>query len=167
MEQTAATPKTPAQRKSRKGATAANAAATKTNEPTPAQQVPVKGGVIAYMTVSNASKAAEFYAKAFGAEEQFRYPVDEKGRTMHIHLYINGSSVMLSDAFPEYGHALQTPQSFSLHMMVKGIDETFQKAVDAGCEVVLPVQKMFWGDRYGQVRDPFGVIWAMGEPDTK
>lgn len=50
-------------------------------------------------------------------------------------------------------------------MMVTGIDETFQRAVDAGCEVVLPVQKMFWGDRYGQVRDPFGVLWAMGEPD--
>ncbi len=71
---------------------AAKKPATSTNAPTPAQQIPVKGGVIAYLTVSNASKAADFYVKAFGAQEQFRHPVDEKGRTMHIHLYINGSS---------------------------------------------------------------------------
>lgn len=130
-----------------------------------APKIEVKGGVVAYLTVSNASEAAEFYTRAFGAEEQFRYPLDDKGRTMHIHLYVNGSSLMLSDAFPEHGHLLKAPESFNLHMMVKGIDAKFQKAVDAGAEVVLPVQKMFWGDRYGQLRDPFGVLWSMGEPD--
>jgi PhnB protein len=50
-------------------------------------------------------------------------------------------------------------------LKVQGIDKAFQRAVDAGATVVLPVQKMFWGDRYGQLRDPFGVIWTMGEPD--
>lgn len=140
---------------------------TPAKAPTPAQQIPVKGGVIAYLTVSNASEAAKFYAKAFGAEEQFRHPVDDKGRTMHIHLYINGSSVMLCDAYPEYGHALQTPQSFTLHMMVKDIDAKFQRAIDAGAQVVMPIDTMFWGDRYGQLRDSFGVVWSMGEPDTQ
>ena len=150
-----------------KAANAKKKPATKSAEPEPVSvpKIEVKGGVIPYLSLSNASKAADFYAKAFGAEEKFRYPVDEQGRTMHIHLYVNGTSVMLSDVFPEYGHPLEKPQAFSLHMMVTGIDETFQRAVDAGCEVVLPVQKMFWGDRYGQVRDPFGVLWAMGEPD--
>jgi uncharacterized glyoxalase superfamily protein PhnB len=57
-------------------------------------RVPVRGGVVAYLTVDGAVKAAEFYKRAFGAEQAFMYPVDEKGRTMHIHLYINGSSVM-------------------------------------------------------------------------
>jgi len=151
--------------KAAKTATAKASGKPAKGEPTPAQQVPVKGGVIAYLTVSGADKAAAFYAKAFGAEEQFRYPLDDKGRTMHIHLYINGSSVMLCDAFPEYGHPLEAPQSFNLHMMVKDIDAKFETAVAAGCEIVLPVQKMFWGDRYGQLRDPFGVLWAMGEPD--
>lgn len=150
-----------------KSASAKKKAAPDRSEPehVAVPQVPVKGGVIAYMSLSSAAKAADFYAEAFGAEEQFRYPPDEQGRTMHIHLYINGSSVMLSDVFPEFGHPLEKPAAFTLHMIVKGIDEKFQRAVDAGCEVVLPVQKMFWGDRYGQVRDPFGVLWAMGEPD--
>lgn len=132
---------------------------------TPAQQVAVKGGVVAYLTVEGAAKASAFYAKAFGAEEQFRYPADEQGRTCHIHLYINNASVMLCDPFPEFGCGFEKPQGFALHMMVEGIDAVFQRAVDAGCTVVLPVQKMFWGDRYGQLRDPFGVMWSMGEHD--
>jgi hypothetical protein len=70
---------------------------------TPAQQVAVKGGVVAYLTVEGAAKASAFYAKAFGAEEQFRYPADEQGRTCHIHLYVNNASVMLCDPFPEFG----------------------------------------------------------------
>ena len=60
----------------------------------------VKGGVVPYLQLDGAVAAAEFYKKAFGAEEVARVPVDEKGRTMHIHLYINGSSLMLSDPFP-------------------------------------------------------------------
>lgn len=147
-------------------ATAADMSANPAQDgPAPAQSVTVKGGVVAYLTVEDASKASALYTKAFGAEEQFRLPADESGRTCHIHLYLNGSSVMLSDPFPEAGCGHEKPQGFALHMMVKGIDEKFQRAVDAGCEIVLPVQKMFWGDRYGQLRDPFGIMWSMGEPD--
>ena len=66
---------------------------------------PVLGGLTAYLQVAGATKASDFYVKAFGAKEVFRYPVDDKGRTMHVHLYVNGSSLMLSDSYPEYGHA--------------------------------------------------------------
>ncbi len=132
----------------------------------PAQEMPeVLGGVVPYLNVSDAGAAADFYVKAFGAKDVFRYPPDEKGRYLHIHLHLNGGSLMLSDAFPEHGCALKEPQGFNLHMKVRGIDKEFQRAVDAGATVVLPVQKMFWGDRYGQLRDPFGVLWSMGEPD--
>jgi PhnB protein len=124
---------------------------------------PVKGGLIAYVTVDGAAKAADFYMRAFGAEEAMRVPPDDKGRTMHIHLYINGTSLMLSDAYPEYGHPLEKPQSFNLTLQVDDIDRWWKRAVDAGCEVVTPVERMFWGDRYGQLRDPFGVMWAMNE----
>ena len=128
----------------------------------------VLGGVVAYLSVDGAAKAAEFYQRALGAEEVFRYPVDEKGRTMHIHLYINGGSVMLSDAYPEHGHPWQAPQGFSLMLPVKDdIDARFQRAIDAGATVVLAVQDMFWGDRYGQFRDPFGNLWAMNQPIAK
>lgn len=124
----------------------------------------VKDGIVAYLQVDGATKAAEFYRRAFGAEVATIYPVDEKGRTMHVHLYINGNSLMLSDAYPEHGHPLQKPQGFSLLLPVADIDAWWKRAVEAGAEVVMPVAEMFWGDRYGQLRDPFGVLWAMDEP---
>jgi len=123
----------------------------------------VLGGVIAYLQVDGAAKASEFYQRAFGAKEVARHPLDDKGRTMHIHLYINGSSVMLGDFYPEHGYPAVKPQGFNLTLDVKDIDTWFQRAVDAGAEVTLPVQVMFWGDRYGQLRDPFGVNWSMNQ----
>ena len=127
---------------------------------------PALGGVVPYLCVDGAVKAADFYVKAFGAKEMFRVPPDDKGRTMHIHLYVNGSSLMLSDAYPEYGHALEKPQAFNLTLEIrdKGIDFWWQRAIDAGATEVMPVQDMFWGARYGQLRDPFGVLWSMNEP---
>ncbi|MBL8266780.1 VOC family protein [Steroidobacter sp.] len=137
-----------------------SAVQTETQYPNPE----VLGGVVAYLTLDGASKAADFYIKAFGAKEAFRYPVDEQGRTMHIHLYINGSSLMLSDGYPEHGCGAEKPQGFNLTLQVKDIDTWWQRAVDAGAEIVLPLQDMFWGARYGQVRDPFGVMWSMNQP---
>jgi uncharacterized glyoxalase superfamily protein PhnB len=69
-----------------------------------AGQNEVMGGVAPYLTVDGAYKAADFYARAFGAEDVARIPADEKGRSMHCHVRINGGSVMLSDAYPEHGH---------------------------------------------------------------
>jgi PhnB protein len=129
-----------------------------------APQPKVLGGVVPYLMVDGAIRAAEFYKRAFGAQEVARHPPDDKGRTMHVHLYINGSSVMLADAYPEHGHPLQAPQAFTLHLAVEGVDKWWNRAVEAGAQIVLPLQVMFWGDRYGQVRDPFGVLWSMGEP---
>ena len=124
---------------------------------------PVLGGLTPYLQVDGASAASELYQRAFGGVEVAKHPVDEKGRTMHIHLHINGSSLMLSDAYPEYGHALQKPQAFNLTLQVDNIDAWWKRAIDAGCTQVMPVEKMFWGDRYGQLRDPFGVLWSMNE----
>ena len=122
------------------------------------------GGVIAYLTVDGAVAAAQFYAKAFGAVEVGRQPVDAKGRTMHIHLHLNGTSLMLSDGFPEHGHPAVPPQGFSMIIPATDIDRQFERAVKAGATVTQPVQKMFWGDRYGALRDPFGVTWGMNQP---
>jgi uncharacterized glyoxalase superfamily protein PhnB len=130
-------------------------------ENAPAARPAVRGGVAPYLMVDGAAKAADFYRRAFGAEEAYRHPLDEKGRTMHVHLYINGGSVMLSDFYPEYGHAQQAPQAFNLGLPVKDVDAWWKRAVDAGCEIAMPLEKQFWGDRYGQVRDPFGVTWAL------
>jgi uncharacterized glyoxalase superfamily protein PhnB len=130
---------------------------------TEAKHMEVLGGVAPYLTPDNARKAAEFYKKAFAAEEVYAHPADEKGRTMHIHLVINGGSVMLCDPFPEHGHPFQPPQAFSLHLQVEDIDAWWKRAVTAGAEVVMPVELMFWGDRYGQLRDPHGFIWTLGQ----
>jgi uncharacterized glyoxalase superfamily protein PhnB len=136
---------------------------------TPIPSAPVLGGLIAYLQVDGALKAAEFFGKAFGAETVYAYPPDEQGRTMHVHLHINGSSLMLSDAFPDHGHPHQQPQGYTMQLLpgTDEIDAWWKRAVDAGCEVVMPLDVMFWGDRYGQLRDPFGILWSMNAPVGK
>jgi PhnB protein len=124
---------------------------------------PVKGGVVAYLSVDGVLKALEFYKRAFGAELAAMHPPDEKGRTMHAHVYINGSSVMLSDFYPEHGHPKVEPQGFSIVILTQNIDADYQRAVDAGAKAIMPPADMFWGDRYGQLKDPFGVTWAMNQ----
>lgn len=130
----------------------------------PITPAPVKGGVVAYLTVDGVAAAAEFYKKAFAAEEALRMPPDPKGRIMHCHLYINGGSVMLSDPFPDHGHPWVQPQGFSLTLQVDEVDAWFERAVKAGATPVQPPTDMFWGDRYAQARDPFGVMWAINGP---
>ena len=121
----------------------------------------VKGSPAPYLMVDGAIKAAEFYKRAFGAEQVACVPPDDKGRTMHVHLYINGGTVMLSDAYPEHGHPWKEPQGFNLHLQVDDVDKWWDRAIKAGAEARMPVQLMFWGDRYGQLRDPFGIVWGI------
>jgi uncharacterized glyoxalase superfamily protein PhnB len=123
------------------------------------------GGPIPYLQLDGALSAAEFYKRAFGAKEIYRHPPDDKGRTMHVHLHVNGGSLMLCDPYPEHGHPLKEPQGYTLHLAVDNVDKWWDRAMKAGAQEVMPLQLMFWGDRYGQLRDPFGVLWAMGSPD--
>ena len=141
-----------------------NAEAATVSPPAAKPQI---SGVTPYLTVDGATRASEFYQRAFGATEVDRQPLDEKGRTMHVYLYINGNSLMLSDPFPEHGHPFKPHQGCTLHMHVTNVDAWWKRAVDAGAEVVMPLQVMFWGDRYGQLRDPFGVLWSLAEPAGK
>jgi uncharacterized glyoxalase superfamily protein PhnB len=152
---------------------ASNAPATASSCPADATKIPdaatcpkpeVLGGPVPYLQLDGAIRAADFYKRAFGAQEVAVYPPDEKGRTMHVHLYVNGGSLMLCDAYPEHGHALKAPQAFTLHLQVDDVDAWWARAVEAGAQIALPLQIMFWGDRYGQLRDPFGVLWSLGAP---
>lgn len=121
-------------------------------------------GVIPYIGLDGAAAAADFYARAFGAEEpRPRVPADDGKRFMHIQLVINGGSMMLCDAFPEYDRPWAPSRSYTMQLVVEDIERWFTRAVDAGCEVVQPLELMFWGDRYGAVRDPFSVEWAFNE----
>lgn len=123
-----------------------------------------KSGIVAYLCLDGARKAAEFYKKAFAATEAFAQPPDDKGRTMHIHLYVNDASLMLSDPFSEHGCGYAPAAGFNLTLPVSDVDGWWRRAVDAGCTSVMGPEDMFWGERYGQCKDPFGVTWAFAGP---
>ena len=115
-------------------------------------------------TVKNAAAAIEFYKKAFGAEEIFRMNSPD-GKVAHAEIRIGDSIFMLNDEFDMPGCA-RSPQSlggttFGLFIYTTEVDAAFERAVKAGAEVRMPVQDMFWGDRYGQLADPFGHIWSI------
>ncbi len=86
----------------------------------------VLGGLVAICRSTAPARPRIFISKAFAAKEAFRYPEDESGRTMHIHLYVNGSSLMLSDSYPEHGHPAEKPKAFNLTLQVKDIDKWWQ-----------------------------------------
>lgn len=122
----------------------------------------MKGGLVSYPTVAGAMKA-EFYVHAFGAEIVTTMPVDDQGRTIQMHLHVDRASLMLGDAFPDHGHSHQLPQAFALMLIVDDVDRRYAHAVAASATAVIPPADMFWGDRCGQLRDPFGVFWAMNQ----
>jgi PhnB protein len=121
-----------------------------------------------HIFVSNAVEAIDFYKKAFNAEELTRHAAPDGKRLMHAALLINGATLMLCDDFPEYcGGKSSTPEAFGgspvvLHLQVAEADPVFQQAVDAGATVTMPLGGQFWGDRYGQIKDPFGHTWSIG-----
>lgn len=119
--------------------------------------------VTPHLVCAGAADAIEFYKKAFGAVEEARLP-GPQGKIMHAMIRIEGSAVMLVDEMPEWG-ALG-PKSLkgspvTIHLYVENVDAFFQRAVDAGAKVTMPVADMFWGDRYGKLEDPFGHHWSV------
>jgi PhnB protein len=116
-----------------------------------------------YLAVDDAEKAIDFYKRAFGATERYRFSMPD-GRVGHAELQIGDSFLMLSDPFEE---ATSKPPkelggtSFGIFLYVEDVDETVQRAVDSGATLDQPVEDMFWGDRYGKVTDPFGHQWLM------
>ena len=125
---------------------------------------PGSHSVSPYLICDGADDAIAFYVRAFGAEELVRLPGPE-GRIMHACLRINGSTVMLSDEFPEQGMVGPTRLGGSpvtIHLMVPDVDATFARAVARGATPTMEVADQFWGDRYGALRDPFGHNWSIG-----
>jgi PhnB protein len=110
----------------------------------------------------DARKAIEFYKRAFGAHEQYVMPgLDGKG-ILHAELRIGDSRIMMGEEHPqEPCKSAETMggSSVSFYLYVENVDEAFRTAIEAGAEVWMPVQEMFWGDRVGTVRDPFGYNW--------
>jgi PhnB protein len=119
--------------------------------------------VTPHLAVRDTAKAIDFYVTAFGAEELFRMP-GPGGVVMHAELKIGDSIVMLGEENPEMGASSPLTIGGSpvgLHVYVKDVDAAFARAGQAGCTVEMPPTDMFWGDRYGKLRDPFGHHWSL------
>jgi PhnB protein len=119
--------------------------------------------VTPHLVCAEASDALAFYKKAFGAAELTRLPTPE-GKLLHASIRIGDSVVMLNDEFPEMG-ALgpksRQGTSVTIHLFVADADAAFARAMKAGATVKMPLQDMFWGDRYGLLEDPFGHSWSI------
>ena len=124
-------------------------------------------GVTPHLTIPSkgAVAAIDFYQIAFAAEVLDKKLADDGERLIHAHLKINGASVMLNDEFPEYtGSQDIPPAGVTLHIQVDDPDAWWTRAMLGGAEPVMDMADQFWGDRYGQLRDPFGHSWSIGGP---
>src|SRR4051794_26730072 len=120
-----------------------------------------------HLVIKGASEAIEFYKRAFGAEELCRMPFpgpDGQVRLGHAELQIGDSRIFLADEFPDYGSVGPDGNSpVKIHLYVTDADAAFERAVEAGATVSMPLADMFWGDRYGKLVDPFGHHWSIAE----
>ena len=116
------------------------------------------------LTCKNAALAIDFYKSVFGAIETMRMPGPE-GKIMHAELKIGNSIIFLNDEFPGMAAAPAagtTPSSY-LFLYTEDVDSVFNRAVSMGAKVAMPLDNMFWGDRYGKVVDPFGHQWGIAQ----
>ena len=116
-----------------------------------------------HLVCAGAAEAIDFYKRAFNAVEQARMPGPD-GKLMHAAVQIGDSTLMLVDENPQWG--LLGPKALkgspvAIHLYVPNVDATVAQAVAAGAKVTMPVADMFWGDRYGQLEDPFGHRWSV------
>jgi uncharacterized glyoxalase superfamily protein PhnB len=126
-----------------------------------------------HLVVKDAAKAIEFYKKVFGVEEAYRSTIPgDESKIIHSVLTIRASKIMIVDEFPEmcgegkFGEKVGSPNSIGgnsvfLNMYFDDVDAVYKKATDEGALVVMPLSDVFWGDRYGQIKYPFGHIWEI------
>jgi PhnB protein len=116
------------------------------------------------LTLKNSLKAIEFYKKAFGAKALEVFPAPDGKSTMHAVIRIGDSILMMGDEMPN--QACKSAESLgaspvSLYIYVPDVDKVFGQALAAGAAVTMPVADMFWGDRCGSLKDPFGYSWMI------
>jgi PhnB protein len=132
----------------------------------PTQVKPIPEGfhtVTPYLTLDDAAKAIDFYKRAFGAQEVMRMEAPG-GKIGHAEIKIGDSRIMLGDEMPNAGS--RSPKSLGsttggIFLYVQDVDAVFNQAVSAGAQVEMPLADMFWGDRYGRLKDPFGHSWSV------
>ena len=115
-----------------------------------------------HLTFKETTKAIEFYKKAFGAEQTMFMP-GPGGSVMHAEIRIGDTTLFLADDMMGGGKTVESGQggAFVPHLAVEDADATWKRAIDAGCKETMPLANQIWGDRYGQLDDPFGLRWAI------
>jgi uncharacterized glyoxalase superfamily protein PhnB len=115
------------------------------------------------IVVKGVAAAIDWYSKALGAHELLRNMAPDGTSIMHAELLLGDSRLFVVDEFPEsmLSPATLGGTTVTLHLYVRNVDALFNRAVEAGATIVMPVADQFWGDRYGIVRDPFGHRWSM------
>jgi PhnB protein len=119
--------------------------------------------VTPHLICAGAADAIEFYRKAFNAVELGRVP-GPQGKLLHAMIRIGDSAIMLSDEFPDwnsFGPKSLKGSPVTIHLYTQDVDVLFKQAVAAGAKVEMPLDDMFWGDRYGKLEDPFGHHWSI------
>ncbi|WP_309666848.1 glyoxalase/bleomycin resistance/extradiol dioxygenase family protein [Tabrizicola sp.] len=128
----------------------------------------VMKGVIPYLVIpGKAGAATDFYIKAFAASDLGRMPMeDTDDQFMHIQVEINGGALMLTD-YADVGVNNQgegpMPRGH-LQLVLADGQAWWDRAVAAGCTVIAPYERQFWGDNWGLLLDPFGIRWAIMQP---
>ena len=126
-------------------------------------------GVIPYLDLAGqAGAAADFYAKAFAAKDIGRMEIEGRpGRYMHLQVEINGGALMLTDHADAAEAGVPPLARGHLQLVVPDGQAWFDRAVAAGCAVVASYARQPWGDDWGMVRDPFGLLWAVLTPNPR
>ncbi len=133
------------------------------------------GRVTPYLTVKGGLEAIQYYEDAFDAEVEGVMMAEDGKRVLHAELEINDGQLFLSDEFTEMPGGTVSPltagsASVTIHIELKKpkqVDRMMEQARAAGGEIIMPAADMFWGARYGKVRDPFGHVWSFGAPSKK
>ena len=150
-------------RKNKKAAKPKSKSKSKSKRPSPIPEG--FRSVTPYLAINGAAEAIEWYKKTFGAKEFVKErQVMPDGRLMHGRILIGDSIVMMSDVVPGGTHKDplelgSTP--VTLHIYVTNVDEVWNRAVENGATVDQQLDNQFWGERYGQLRDPFGHSWSL------
>ncbi len=125
-------------------------------------------GVIPYLDFESADAALAFYQRAFGALLVGEVTRDQAGQVMNVSLEINGGVMMLMDQMEGAGDPPEGQyRGVTMQLVVRDGQGWWDRALAAGCTVTKPFATQFWGDRYGRLRDPFGLDWAIDEPGAE
>ena len=122
-----------------------------------------------HLVVSDAAAAIDFYHRAFGAHELMRHTTTDGAKVMHASLDLHGATVFLADEFHGAPHETASAEALpvTLHLTVPDVDSVMTHAAQAGATITMPAADMFWGDRYGRLRDPFGHEWSVATPKRR